>query len=181
MIAAGSPPPAPTSPDRPISVTVVGWVWVVVGALRTMGSGIALAAWRLGGLREIFTGSSPLAAFLPAPILRLAFRHFGAGLVLQLASGVLFLCAGLGLLRLRPWARTAIRIFCWLGLAFVTLFAAGWLFLWLSAAPAASVDPSTRGIVAGATLFLCGALIWAFAAMIQALGRAEVRSAFSRS
>ena len=169
--------PAPAR-VRPESVTVIGWVWLIFGILRTIGSLSGLFLWRSAGLGETLTGAhSPLASFLPAPVLRAASGNFVASLVLQLASGLLFLWSAIDLWRLRRWARVAIQAFCWLGLCFIAPFTILWLFFWFGPmAPA--VPPTSRRIAAVVVLLVGGGLIAAFVAMIRVLRREDVRRAF---
>jgi hypothetical protein len=177
-VTAAPVSPALQPPMRPASVTVIGWVWLVVGIVRTLGSASGLLLWRFGGVRESLMGRSPLSSFLPAPVFRAAFGHFGAALVLQLASGLLFLWSAVDLWRLRPWARVAIQIYCGLGICFLAAFTAFWLFFWFGPM-APLLTPSSRRVAAGAVLLVGGGLAAAFASMIRALRSDEVRRAFS--
>lgn len=183
MSVTGIVAPAPLPPpERPQPVTVIGWVWIVIGILRVLASVFGLLAWKFGGLRETLAGSGPsfLSAFVPAVPLRLAFHNFAAALVLQLATGVLFLYAGAGLLRLRAWARSVIEIVCWIAFVFVVcsgVIAIAAAFF----APIAPGAPPRRTLAVGIAVLIIGALAWAFAAMIRALRRPEIRSAFSKT
>jgi hypothetical protein len=172
---------APAPPrTRPESVTVIGWVWLIFGILRTIGSLTGLFLWR-SGLGETLTGPhSPLAPFLPATALRAASGNFTVSLVLQLCAGVLFLWSAIDLWRLRPWARVAIQFFCWLGLCFVAPFTILWLFFWFGPmAPAVAL--TQRRVAAVVVLVVGGGLISGFVAMIRALRSEEVRRAFLRT
>jgi Inner membrane component of T3SS, cytoplasmic domain len=83
----GRPPEAlrtaatPMAPDRPLTVTVLGWLWLVSVPL-FLGSGITTA---------VRAGWSGLVPLLSA----------GLGIVLGVLGGVM----GFGLLNLRPWVR----------------------------------------------------------------------------
>jgi len=172
--AASIPPPA----ERPTAVTVIGWVWIVYGALKLMGGAWALAALRLGGgLGDALAGPG-FPTFLPARILQGAFGSLALGLKVQMIFAAAVTFAAVSLLRLRSWARSAIEVLCWFSLCYVATFTLGWIWLWRRVSVGAPRPASFRFI--GLTVAIGAAIVLglAFASMIRALRNDEVRRAF---
>ena len=89
--APGTPAPAympPMRPNRPIGITILAILTILVGILTLLGG---LFIMGIGGL-GIAIGAGPLGALAAA---------FGAIIVL---FGIIAVVAGIGLLNLRPWA-----------------------------------------------------------------------------
>jgi hypothetical protein len=171
--AATIPPPA----ERPAAVTVIGWVWIVYGILKLVGGVWALAAWRFGGLRDVFAGPGFPTA-LPTRILQNAFGHLALGLAAQVVFAGSVVIAAAALLRLRSWARSAIEVLCWFSLCYVVAFTLGWIWLWRRVSVGAPRPDSFRFI--GLTVAIGAAIVLglAFISMIRALRGDDVRRAF---
>ncbi|HEY7113230.1 MAG TPA: hypothetical protein VIA45_09900 [Thermoanaerobaculia bacterium] len=171
--AVAIPPPAPTD-ERPRAVTVIGWVWIVYAAVKLFGGVWGLLVWRLGGVHD-FLAKPGLPAMSPMTYFEKYLGGFGIAVGAQIIFASAVLAAASALLRLRPWARTAIEILCWLGLCYVTLFALGWLWAWRLT----SLDASRQRFVGlSIALGVLVVLALAFVSMIRALRREEVRGAF---
>lgn len=174
--AIAIPPPAPPA-ERPTAVTVIGWVWIVYAAVKLFGGVWGLVAWRLGGLRDFVVGpGSP--TILPMAILRTAFGRFAVALTAQILFASAVLIAATALLRMRPWARTAIEVLSWLGLCYVGTFGLVWIWVWRRTALDASRPESTRFAALAFALGAVVVLAFAFVSMIRALRSEEVRRAF---
>ncbi len=101
---------------RPTCVTVIGWFWIVVGALLCAGSG--MGAYMLLLIRQTNSGVSPTDGQ--------AFALGRSGIIAMTlcAVGVLALISGWKLLQLSEWARKVLRILTALAFAAVIGFAA---------------------------------------------------------
>jgi len=107
---------------RPTSVTVIGWIWLVMGVLMLLSSMMALFMF-LAVLRPHLQemplpaeeGGLPWAADL---FLRNAGILFG----LQATLAVYVVIAARCFLRLRSWARTSLEVISWFGLAWIVGF-----------------------------------------------------------
>ncbi len=181
VAAAGSVPGPPqgAGEERPKAVTVIGVAWLIFGGFRILGGLFGLIMWKVGGMQDLFNRPNAFSGLVPMRILRTVFRQFGVEVTVQMLVGLVVVFCAVGLLRLRPWARPAIEVFCWLGLTFVVCFSILWSFLWTKAiGEAANTPPSLRPLALGITLLLTGGVALAFVAMIRALRRPDVRAVF---
>jgi hypothetical protein len=102
------------SRTAPAALKVIAWTWIIsafiVGADELLG---ALASRALGQL-------DGLGLELPPQVMGMAATatEFGALDVAQIVLAVAGLWAGIALLRLHAWARTAIELLTWLTLAY---------------------------------------------------------------
>src|ERR1700693_181055 len=148
-----------------------------------------LRAWLGMRVASTTTTSSSLMMMTEAQssrhwLLRPLFEHMTA---LMSAQALWWAAVGLSavqLLRLRPWARSAIQGACWVLLLYAALFALFWAELWLTipaqvAAPAPGAYQYRTFAFAGG-LAVCAAVATGLVAMIVSLRGAAVRSAFRR-
>lgn len=172
-------PPEGAGDERPKAVTVIGAAWLIFGGFRFLGGLFGLIMWKLGGMQDLFQRPTAFSGLLPMRILRSVFRQFGVEVTVQMLVGLVVVFCAIGLLQLRPWARRAIEVLCWLGLTFVVCFSIFWVFLWTGViGEAASHPPEYRSLAVSITLLLTGGLALAFVAMIRVLRRADVRAVF---
>jgi hypothetical protein len=168
--------------QRPTPVTVVGWVWMTLGALVLARSLVNIIIWR--ALRPAF----PLVASMVgrpsegSEWLGLFFEHFTAINAAHAVVAVAVLCVAWQFLRLRPWARPALRLVCVLTLIYVACFGALMAAVWAGALPgpglSASSTHSRHGLELVVWLAVCLALGSGLVTMIAVLGSAAVRDAF---
>jgi hypothetical protein len=171
-VSAVATPSAPPPAERPAAVTVIGWVWIVYGVVKLLGGLWGLFVWRFGGVREFFAGPG-IPAVLPASLAK-AFGGFGVAVTVQIVYAFGVLVAASALLRRRPWARVVIEVLCWIGLCYVTIFAAGWIWAWqLTAFDTSRPRFLGLSIALGAVVVLG----FAFISMIRALRSDGVRRA----
>ena len=98
---------------RQRSITVVAWLWTVIGALLALWGGVAF-------LHDLRTLPKLIVDFLPradTPILSIIWR-FQAALLsalyfLRAPVGAFFIISGVHLLRLHSWARKGLLITSW--------------------------------------------------------------------
>jgi hypothetical protein len=119
---------------RPSSVTAAGVLAIIYGSLFTlcgMCTAINLAAQGAMGGGNPFAGGDPLQAKLQEELQKVIEREAPAyqavqigGTVLGLAESVALLVGGIGLIGMRPWARTVTLTFTWMGIATSVLQAA---------------------------------------------------------
>jgi hypothetical protein len=166
---------------RPRTVTVIGWLWLVLGVLFFARAIVNMVVWKI--LQPDMPGF--LAAFGEVPaeqqrLLRPLFEHLTALQIGEAIVSAAVIVAAIGLLRLRPWARTGIQAVCWIVLIWVAAFGAFWVWLWGSVV--AAVPPSHAssfgriGLIAG--LAVCLAVAAGLAVMIVLLASSRVREAF---
>jgi len=172
---------------RPASVSVVGWVFILVAGFMLLTGGASLAA---ALLVERAGGGAYPAAFEGAPAMfhvAVSFiAHFGALAALEVVAAVAVFVAAVKFMKLRAWARTALEAFTWLSVFF--LVAAGivlvnsWMKMASGMPPALTAPLSPRAFtVLGAALW--GAFIMALIVcagfVLSALRAREVREAVS--
>jgi len=156
--------------DRPKAVTAVGWTFLVLSSLRFLEDVFGWIVWKLGD-------PEPLVRFFLPPgspeddLALLALRHFPTFVAVQalLALGVATI--SWNFLRLRPWARPALEIVCWIAVAIVTGIAG-----YLASARAGATGRVALGL-AHAVFVLLG-IDLLFAAAIATIRSRGVRAAF---
>jgi len=171
-------------PQRPKAVTVIGWIWVVVGGLYLLRSVVDLVMWKAlqpaapALLREV-ERQDPELRFL-----RPLFEHLTGVKIAQVVAGAAVVLLAFQFLRLRPRARVGIQIVCWIVLGYVVSFAALWVVIWARALALAPGDPRFSGSHGQITLGLGLGVSVAFATglivMIVLLRSSQVRHAFER-
>lgn len=118
--------------ERPTSVTVIGWIWIVLGILMFLSAGMGLLA---------FVAQRAMIADMPSPpeelpgmhgVIWRLFQYFHIFAAVQILLAALIIVAGIHFLKLRAWARTCLEVVSWLGLTYVLGFGAFWLFMWVS-------------------------------------------------
>jgi len=169
------------SAERPRAVTVIGWIWLVVAALRFADGFLGCIVWKVGGLDRGVPLLSLRASELQLRALGLDFfmRHATELLVAQILLAAAVAYAAFELLRLKPWARRAIEAFAWLGIL-VTLAIAVYTFAWTvavaRATPAEDEQIRIAGLFAAIVIALIGSAL--FGGTIYFLRRPAVRRAF---
>ncbi|HYT31260.1 MAG TPA: hypothetical protein VEO37_01595 [Thermoanaerobaculia bacterium] len=171
-------------PERPRAVTVIGWIWIVVGGLYFLRSIVDLVMWRAlqpaapALLRELESRDPELRFVRPM------FEHLTAIKIAQLIAGVAVVFLAYELLRLRPRARVGIQIVCWIVLCYVFAFAALWIRIWTRALALAPDDPRFAGphgrLTLALGLGLSAALATGLIVMIVLLRSSQMRHAFER-
>ena len=174
-------PPVPDPPERPRSVSVIGWVALVFSALLASKALIDVAVWKAMGPAVPSLLGAARDPSLNLPYVRTVLAHLTEIKLAQTAAWVGVAVIAIGLLRLRPWARVAMQI---VG-ACILLYFAGiltlWAMAWNAAPPETSVPPLSEasrlavlvgGLAVG--LMLAGIVL----SMIVILRRPRIREAF---
>ena len=171
-------------PERPRAVTVIGWIWLVVGGLYFLRSVVDLVMWRAlqpaaPALLHEIESRDPEIRFLH-PL----FEHLTAIKIAQAIAGVAVVVLAYRFLRLRPRARVGIQTICWIVLCYVFGFAALWIRIWTRALALAPDDPRFAGshgrISLALGLGLSAALATGLIVMIALLRSSRMRHAFER-
>ena len=166
---------------RPRSVSVIGWLWLILGVLLLCRSVVNMVLWKI--LQPDLLGF--LEAFGEVPqrqqrFLRPLFEHLTAIQAWEAIFAAAVILIALQLLRLRPWARAAMEAVCWIVLVFVGAFGVFWVWLCESVAvgraAASARSLETIGLPLG--LAVCLAAAVGLAVMIARLRTARVRRAF---
>ena len=176
--------PQPDDPLRPRSVTVIGWLWLIVGVLVLCRTVVNMVVWKF--LRPDLL--AVLESFGEVPerqqrLLRLLLDHLTTIQAYEAIFSAAVILIALRFLRLRPWARAAMEAVCWIVLVFVGLFGVFWVWL-CGGVAAASPSPSARsletiGLPLG--LAVCLAAAVGLAVTIARLRSSRVRGAFGSS
>jgi hypothetical protein len=167
--------------ERPRSISVIGWTTLVVAALLASKALIDLAVWKvMGPAMPTLLGASRDPS-LNVPYVRTVLAHLTEIKLAQAVAWIGVVFIGVGLLRLKPWARVALQV---VGVCNLLYFA-GILALWARAWTAPGIDPSVPPLSETSRLaVLVGgvAVGLAFAAvvvcMIVVLRRPRIRQAF---
>ncbi len=103
---------------RPTAVSVVGWFWIIVGGFIVLtGVGAFLGEQPPASLVDDVARKYPVHAWV--------MRYYSLLLLLLSGFGLLAVFFGIGFLRLRKWARTALEVISWLALTGVVAIAIG--------------------------------------------------------
>jgi hypothetical protein len=173
-----------TSSTRPMGITITSWLWIVAGAFITFGAvmgGVAYSLMRQTDKPGIQGSDAPAGFWL----MNLMLQNFGAVLAAQFVIAVVAICAGIDLLRLKSWARSAIEALCWLGVLWTIGFGIYWVYMWISmssqmpsgAVPAGGNTFQVMGVVMGIVATLMFAI--PLGIMIRYLRGHEVRGAIA--
>lgn len=162
---------------RPTGITITGWLWVVIGAFMLFSAlmgGLGYSMMRQPGIH---------GADLPREfaLMDFVFQNFGVLVAVQSVIAVIALWAGIDLLRLKAWARSAVEVLSWLGLVWTVGFGIYWVYMWVSMTGQASAGPDASqwmGAAMGAVVTLVFAI--PLVIMIRYLRGNEARQAMSR-
>jgi hypothetical protein len=173
--------PAPEETSRPRAVTIIGWLWLVLGVLFLLRALVNMVLWKI--LQPDMLTFLDMFGDVPEAqqkLLRPLFEHLTT---LQLAEAILsaaVIVIAIQFLRLRPWARAGMQTVCWVSLVSVMAFGAFWVWLWGRVAAAVPPTPASPlekiGLIAG--LAVCLVIANGLAVMIALLGRSRIREAF---
>jgi len=97
--------------ELPVSVTVIGWLAIIVAVLLLLAGGRGLFAYSALNPPPI----DPYSTEQPVTAAALFLKH-GLQPVLQLSFSIFLLVAAPQFLQLRRWARNALEVACWLGM-----------------------------------------------------------------
>lgn len=127
--------------ERPTSVTVIGWAWIVIGALMAFSSVMALFISIIMArmLADQPAGGDELPFMLQIFPFLAAAQFIVAGV--GIASGICFL-------KRKAWARKALEVLTWLVLSFLVAFMVAWMASWITMTGDAEVSGfSAMGVV----------------------------------
>jgi hypothetical protein len=110
---------------RPTCVTVIGWVWIILGGLMCFSSIMALIAiFAIGQMAQSHTDAPKHFMIILKCMPLLAIGQAGMG-VLGIVSGINFF-------KLKSWSRKVLEVLSWILLAYVIGFGIFWLASWTS-------------------------------------------------
>ncbi|MEE9615067.1 MAG: hypothetical protein V3W31_09015 [Thermodesulfobacteriota bacterium] len=118
--------------ERPTSVTVIAWIFIVVSVLAIIFGGLGLLLFALVGQMGVEGGQAATAAgehvsvhvLGPFKDLTPIFRTLAVIQIVQIGVGLFVMLSAVYLLKLKAWARTVLEVVSWLGLLKVGLSAA---------------------------------------------------------
>jgi hypothetical protein len=105
---------------RPTSVTVIACIFIGIAVLMMLSGAMAFAVFSLQKGEPFQPGPGQREG--PGAIVELLFRHFDLLALFQINLAVFILVASIFFLKLYAWARTALEVVSWLGLAYVIAF-----------------------------------------------------------
>jgi hypothetical protein len=151
-------------PNRPTSVTVIAWVWIILGGLMVLAgimaalmSAVMSSSGMMGDAFEDIEQEKTQDLPATVRVMEVVFRHFAWFALGQVCIGALALWAGTRFLRLRAWARAMLELLSWLFLIYVVAFTAFWMVGWTSVgaghAPAAFIVAGLVGAVINMAFF----------------------------
>lgn len=164
---------------RPTGITVTAWVWIGGGVLMLLSAAMAGLSYSM----SVHMGPPDAKGFPPEfALMNLLFRNFAVLIVLQCVVALVAIWAGVDLLRLKAWARSAVEVLSWLGLVWTVGFGAYWVYMWLSMtgqAPAGADMFQMMGAAMGVVVTFAFAV--PLVIMIRYLRGHEARQAVLRS
>lgn len=110
---------------RPTCITVIGWVWIILGGLMFFSAIMALfSSFMIGQMSQ----SDPEAIKnMPA-----IFKFFPLIAIGQIGVAIIGFVSGINFLKLKIWARNVLEVLTWLFLIFLAGFMIFWAFNWFS-------------------------------------------------
>lgn len=113
---------------RPTCVSVIGWVWIILGVLMCFSAAMAiLSSIVIGDMAH----NDPDTPFI--------FKIFPLVAVVQIIVAVIGLVSGINFLKLKAWARSILEILTWAMILFVIGFS-GFAFFYIYST--SSLQPS---------------------------------------
>ena len=171
---------------RPTGITITAWLWIVVGALMLFSAVMGGFAYSM--MQQAGKPGMPGGGFPPEfAMMNLLFRNFGAVLAVQCAVALIAIWAGIDLLRLKAWARSAIEALSWVGVIWTLGFGIYWAYMWISMTGQMPKDAAPPGMdtfqVMGAVMGVVAMLMFAvpLVLMIRYLRGSEARGAITRA
>lgn len=130
--------------QRPTMVTVLGWIWITIGAFSVLTSGLVLLFFLVLGGPVLPVREETSEPFWPPgfELVGWVFQYFDVLAIGQFVLAVAVLIAGIELLRLRSWARSFLEVICWLGLLYIVSFATLWAHTWVQTSSQIPADAS---------------------------------------
>ena len=110
---------------RPTCVTVIGWVWIILGSLMFFSAIMALFSSVLIG--QMSQSDPEALKDMPA-----IFKYFPLIAIGQIGIAILGFVSGISFLKLKIWARNVLEVLTWLLLLFIVGFMIFWVFNWIS-------------------------------------------------
>ena len=110
---------------RPTCVSVIGWVWTILGGLMLLSSFMALISWNMVGQ----AASSDPEFQNNMPTIMKFFPHIAS---VQMIVAIIGLISGINFLRLKAWSRSALEVITWILLLAIISFGGFWQFGWVS-------------------------------------------------
>lgn len=169
---------------RPTGITITAWLWIVTGGLMIFSAVMAGFAYTMmGDMGPPPSTSSEMPAEFA--VMSSIFRYFGVLLLLQGIVAVVAIWAGVSLLRMKQWARTAIEVLSWIAFLYTVGFGIFWVYMWVSMTgqvPAGSVPVNTDSFqVMGAVMGVIVTSVFAVPLwiMIRYLRGVEARTAIA--
>jgi len=128
---------------RPTCVTVIGWAWIIIGALMCFSAVMGLFTSVM--IRQVSTAHPDAHRNMPG-----LFRFFPMVALVQIGVAVFGIVSGISFLKLRAWSRNALEVLTWLLLLFVAGFMVFWVVNWFSITSRRDLDAfSIIGAVMG--------------------------------
>jgi len=163
---------------RPTAVTVIAWVWIVLGGFACLGS-----LW--GGFGYIMIHSAAQQA-PPPDEMDWFFSFFGVAVLAQTGVGTLAIVAGTRFLKLRTWARMCLEVLSWFAVVFLVGYSIFWSIIWFiltgeSGAEGPHGFGMMRIIAPLMGLLMMGGFAIPFVLMIRSLRSTKVRAAVNRA
>ncbi len=140
--ASAENPPGMKAVELPVSVTVIGWLAIIVAVLLLIAGGRGLLAFSLLTPPPV----DPYSTEQPVTAATLFLKH-GLQPVLQIIFSVYLLVAATQLLQLRRWARSALEVACWLGMVGILADQVVELLGWISRGSDQAGSYYTVGVV----------------------------------
>lgn len=160
-----------SAPQRPTSVTVIGWAAVGLGTLSVFSAAGALL---------ISTFMPPIETFPTQPgqyFPTWPFAHMRAVAAGQILLAACAAATGFAFLRLRPWSRPALEVYAWVTLALLLAFSVTWVRTASSMGQAG--EPFPMGLFAVGGLIPMAAFVAVNIVVIRTLRSREVRAALA--
>ena len=117
---------------RPTGITITAWLWIVMGGLMIFSAVMGGVTYAMMGNMSLPPSSSTEMPAGFAVMMNFIFQYFGVLLLLQGIVAVVAIWAGVSLLRLKQWARTAIEVLSWIAFLYTVGFGIFWVYMWIS-------------------------------------------------
>jgi len=101
--------------NRPTCITVIGWVWIILGGILCFSAIMALFG-------SIMIGNMPQTDPDASQKIPAIFKYLHVFAIGQIGIAILGLISGINFLKLKSWSRSVLEILTWILLLFIAAF-----------------------------------------------------------
>lgn len=117
---------------RPSSVTMIGWLFIIVATCMLISGGMSFMVFISMKLIGVdISQQMPKEMQGPFGFMEIIVKHFSLMLFLEIMFSLFVMISAIQFLRLKAWGRTALEAISWLGLVYLVSLGIIFVFSWI--------------------------------------------------